>query len=221
MKPPTAALHERHTGLFRNILTLAGPHGADNMQGIQGCLLGYRRPNCGADQTTKVAINLIVVVAILYHIATLGILVWKLRSYRAAPYAQIQVAVVFYRLQVSATSKVSWCMLCMPQQVANMCALPWILVTELDVHSQLTVFRRCSTMELSASHAAFVCLCQHCCWRLTKAYPHLLKHCVLMRASTEPLYHLMLMFCDSMMLQILLLHCALCICHPPSACAMR
>ena len=87
---------------------MTGPHDAEDMEGIQGCLLGYQRLNCGADQTTKVAINLIVVVAILYHIATLGILVWKLRSYRAAPYAQIQVAVVFYRLQVSTLSEVSY-----------------------------------------------------------------------------------------------------------------
>ena len=68
---------------------------------LQLCLLGQPQPGCGADRQIKVAINLLVVTAVLYFIATLGILLWKLRSYRSLPYAQVQVAVVFYRLQVS------------------------------------------------------------------------------------------------------------------------
>lgn len=68
---------------------------------IKPCMLGKTQPECGADQTVKVAINLIVVVAMLYFIATLGIILWKLRSFRRLPYAQVQGAVVFYRLQAS------------------------------------------------------------------------------------------------------------------------
>ena len=58
-------------------------------------------PDCEPDQGTKVAINVLVAATILYFIAILSILLWKLRSFRSLPYAQIQVAVVFYRLQVS------------------------------------------------------------------------------------------------------------------------
>lgn len=65
------------------------------------CLSGQHQPDCGADKKIKAAINLIVVAAVLYFVATLGILLWKLRSFRSLPYAQVQVAVVFYRLQVS------------------------------------------------------------------------------------------------------------------------
>ena len=68
---------------------------------IQPCLLGLPQPSCGADRKIKAAINLLVVTAVLYFIATFGILFWKLRSFRSLPYAQVQVSVVFYRLQVS------------------------------------------------------------------------------------------------------------------------
>ena len=80
---------------------LADPEGKLYNVQILPCLSGVDQPDCHADKTTKVAINLIVVAAILYFIATLSILLWKLRTFKTQPYAQIQVAVVFYRLHVS------------------------------------------------------------------------------------------------------------------------
>ena len=68
---------------------------------IQPCQRGMDMPGCEPDKGTKVAINVLVAATILYFIAILSILLWKLRSFRSLPYAQIQVAVVFYRLQVS------------------------------------------------------------------------------------------------------------------------
>ena len=79
---------------------LAAPKGELYSIQVQLCLSGFDHI-CRADNTTKVAIYLLVVAAILYFIATLSILLWKLRTFRTLPYAQIQVAVVFYRLQVS------------------------------------------------------------------------------------------------------------------------
>lgn len=70
-------------------------------ESIQPCMMGIDMPGCGADKPTNVAINVLVAAAILHFIAILSILLWKLRSFRSLPYAQIQVAVVFYRLQVS------------------------------------------------------------------------------------------------------------------------
>ena len=67
---------------------------------LQPCLSGNPQPACGAGRQIKAAIDTIVVVAVLYFVATLGILLWKLKSFRSLPYAQVQVAVVFYRLQV-------------------------------------------------------------------------------------------------------------------------
>ena len=80
---------------------LADSQGILHVVQIQPCLLGKDWPQCRADKTTKVAVNLMVVATILYFIATFSILLWKLRSFRSLPYAQIQVAAVFYRLQVS------------------------------------------------------------------------------------------------------------------------
>lgn len=67
----------------------------------QLCVAGGSQPDCSADRAIKIAIYLTVVVAILCFGATLSILLCKLRAFRELSYAQIQVAVVFYRLQVS------------------------------------------------------------------------------------------------------------------------
>ena len=79
----------------------AVPRGNIESMQLPLCLSGRPLPGCGAGGQIKVAINFIVVTAVLYFIATLSILLWKLRSFRSLPYAQVQVAVVFYRLQVS------------------------------------------------------------------------------------------------------------------------
>lgn len=42
--------------------------------------------------------------SILYFALTSYILMYKLRQYKTQPYAEIQVAVVFYRLQVKQSS---------------------------------------------------------------------------------------------------------------------
>ena len=68
---------------------------------IQLCLAGVYMPDCTTDRTIKIAIYLTVAVVIFYFIATLSLLLYKLRTFREQSYAQIQFAVVFYRLQVS------------------------------------------------------------------------------------------------------------------------
>lgn len=80
---------------------LAVSQGELYSESIQPCLMGVDNPGCGPDKGTNVAINVLVATTILHFIAILSILLWKLRSFRSLPYAQIQVAVVFYRLQVS------------------------------------------------------------------------------------------------------------------------
>ena len=69
-------------------------------EAAQLCKAGQTRPNCRADRATKISIDLIVAVAILYFALTCYILMYKLRLYKKQPYEEIQVAVVFYRLQV-------------------------------------------------------------------------------------------------------------------------
>lgn len=68
---------------------------------IQLCKAGGTLPKCRADRTTKISIDMIVAVAILYFALTCYILIYKLRKYKKQPYEEIQVAVVFYRLQVT------------------------------------------------------------------------------------------------------------------------
>jgi len=68
---------------------------------VQLCKAGRTLPKCRADRTTKISIDMIVAVAILYFALTCYILIYKLRKYKKQPYEEIQVAVVFYRLQVT------------------------------------------------------------------------------------------------------------------------
>ena len=68
---------------------------------VQLCKAGGTLPKCRADRTTKISIDMIVAVAILYFALTCYILMYKLRKYKKQPYEEIQVAVVFYRLQVT------------------------------------------------------------------------------------------------------------------------
>ena len=68
---------------------------------VQLCKAGGTLPKCRADRTTKISIDMIVAVAILYFALTCYILIYKLRKYKRQPYEEIQVAVVFYRLQVT------------------------------------------------------------------------------------------------------------------------
>jgi len=56
--------------------------------------------SCHSDRTTKISIDMMVAVAIVYFAVTCYILMYKLRQYKRLPYADIQVALVFYRLQV-------------------------------------------------------------------------------------------------------------------------
>lgn len=80
---------------------LADSNSDANGDFVQLCLYGGALPDCGPETVIKDAIYLTVVAAVLYFVLTLSILLYKLRSFREQPYAQIQVAVVFYRLQVS------------------------------------------------------------------------------------------------------------------------
>lgn len=72
------------------------------------CESGGSVKNCRADRATKISIDMMVAVAILYFTLTCGILTKKLRQYKKMPYEQIQVAVVFYRLQVEPVPRSCW-----------------------------------------------------------------------------------------------------------------
>lgn len=74
-------------------------HGIETV--VPLCKAGGTVPQCKADRTTKISIDMIVAVAILYFALTCYILIYKLRKYKKQPYEEIQVAVVFYRLQVT------------------------------------------------------------------------------------------------------------------------
>lgn len=78
----------------------AESHNGASGDGFQLCLLGGALPDCGPQTIIKVAIYVTVVAAILSFGLTLSLLLYKLRAFREQPYTQIQVAVVFYRLQV-------------------------------------------------------------------------------------------------------------------------
>lgn len=94
---------------------------------IQLCKTGGTLPKCRADRTTKISIDMIVVVAILYFALTCYILMYKLRKYKKQPYEEIQVAVVFYRLQVTCLASPCQCALQFRSSfIVTMCAvIPW------------------------------------------------------------------------------------------------
>lgn len=75
-------------------------HAGDNLQLEALCLAGGYAPSCLANEQTRDGIFCTAAMGIVYFIVTCYILLYKLRQFRKLPYAEIQVAVVFYRLQV-------------------------------------------------------------------------------------------------------------------------
>lgn len=64
------------------------------------CLSGVVVPSCLPSKETTTAIYCTSAMGIVYFAVTCYILLYKLREFRKLPYAEVQVAVVFYRLQV-------------------------------------------------------------------------------------------------------------------------
>ncbi|KAA6426189.1 MAG: hypothetical protein FRX49_04041 [Trebouxia sp. A1-2] len=80
--------------------TASGPQ-ADGINSVPAlCKAGGVLSNCRSDQATQISIDLMAAMSILYFALTSYILMYKLRQYKTQPYAEIQVAVVFYRLQL-------------------------------------------------------------------------------------------------------------------------
>jgi hypothetical protein len=64
------------------------------------CKAGGVLSDCRSDRATQLSIDLMAAMSIIYFVLTGYILMYKLRQYKTQPYAEMQVAVVFYRLQV-------------------------------------------------------------------------------------------------------------------------
>lgn len=99
-----SAVHQPCRTVRASAAVLAGYHVGNIEQVVPYCQGGGIIKNCRADRATKISIDMMVAVAILYFAVTCTILMSKLRQYKKLPYAEIQVAVVFYRLQVHHTS---------------------------------------------------------------------------------------------------------------------
>ncbi|DBA97089.1 hypothetical protein WJX77_003952 [Trebouxia sp. C0004] len=97
---PWLLMEAAHTIAWLRNATASGFHMHSIETVVQLCKTGGALPECRADRTTKISIDMIVVVAILYFALTCYILMYKLRQYMKQPYEEIQVAVVFYRLQL-------------------------------------------------------------------------------------------------------------------------
>ena len=66
---------------------------------------------CATDREARIATFLTVAFSLLYFGITCSILVFKLKWFQSQPYIKVQVAFVFYRLQVSSacTALITWC----------------------------------------------------------------------------------------------------------------
>ena len=66
----------------------------------QSCLQGGILPECAVVKVIQTAIYVYLSVALLIFVITLGVLHYKLRVFHGMVYSEVQVGLVFYRLQV-------------------------------------------------------------------------------------------------------------------------
>lgn len=80
----------------------------DNVFSQVVCDSGQTSNDCEPDPATRITIFCSCAFAIVYFIVICYILAARLREYRTLPYSEVQVAIVFYRLQVATTVCLSW-----------------------------------------------------------------------------------------------------------------